>query len=215
MAIKNIFFDFDGVLAESVNIKTEAFRTMYLKYGDDFAQRVVDYHVDNGGISRFEKFKIWNGDWLGQEITDDKITELASEFSDLVMKGVINADEVAGAGNFLENGTHYKKYIITGTPTTEIRPILEGRRMSHYFEGAYGSPEKKSYWVEKILKENNLNPDESVFIGDALADYKAAIDNKLTFILRETEDGIPLFKDFKGIRIKDLTELDSVLKSIN
>lgn len=215
MAIKNIFFDFDGVLAESVNIKTEAFRTMYLRYGEEFAQRVVDYHVDNGGISRFEKFKIWNGDWLGQDITEDKITELASEFSDLVMKGVINADEVAGAGNFLENRTQYKKFIITGTPTTEIRLILEGRRMSHYFEGAYGSPEKKSYWVKKILKENNLNANESVFIGDALADYKAAIDNKLTFILRETEDGISLFKDFKGIRIKDLTELDSVLTSIN
>lgn len=214
MLIKNIFFDFDGVLAESVNIKTEAFRTMYLRYGDDFAQRVVEYHVDNGGISRFEKFKIWNGDWLGQEITEDKIKGLASEFSNLVMNGVINAKEVAGALNFLEIGSHYKKYIITGTPTTEIRRILIGRRMSHYFEGAYGSPEKKSYWVEKIIKENNLNTNESVFIGDALADYKAAMNNKLTFILRETEDGIPLFKDFKGIRIKDLTELESMLKTI-
>lgn len=87
--------------------------------------------------------------------------------------------------------------------------------MNHYFLGAFGSPEKKSYWVEKILTENNLNSHESVFIGDALADYKAALDNNLIFILRETENGIPLFKDFKGIRIKDLTELDSVLKRIN
>ena len=215
MAIKNIFFDFDGVLAESVHIKTEAFRTMYLKYSKDFAQRVVDYHVDNGGISRFEKFKIWNGDWLGEVVTDERISELASQFSDLVMKGVIEAKEVLGARDFLENASDYKKYIITGTPTTEIRPILKGRNMNHYFLGAYGSPEKKSYWVEKILTENNLNSHESVFIGDALADYKAALDNNLIFILRETEDGIPLFKDFKGIRIKDLTELDSVLKRIN
>lgn len=214
MAIKNIFFDFDGVLAESVHIKTEAFRTMYLPYGEDFAQRIVDHHISNGGVSRFEKFKIWNGEWLGEIVSDEKIAELAAEFSNLVMKGVIEADEVTGAIAFLEQADQYKKYIITGTPTVEIRPILKGRKMSEYFEGAFGSPEKKSYWVEKILKEDNLNAGESVFIGDALADYKAAIDNNLTFILRETEDGIPLFKDFKGIRIEDLTELNSVLSSI-
>lgn len=214
MAIKNIFFDFDGVLVESVSIKTDAFRMLYLTYGEDFANKVADYHLNNGGISRFEKFKIWNGEWLGQDVTEEKIAKLASEFSSLVMKGVIEAKEVLGTKDFLDNAIEYKKYIITGTPTTEIRPILKGRLMTHYFEGAYGSPEKKSYWVEKILKANNLNAYESVFIGDALEDYKAAIDNNLTFILRETKDGIPLFKDFKGIKIKDLTELDSVLRSI-
>ena len=38
--IKNIFFDFDGVLAESVNIKTDAFYEMFLKYGKDIAEKV-------------------------------------------------------------------------------------------------------------------------------------------------------------------------------
>ena len=32
MNIKNIFFDFDGVIAESVNAKTDAFEEMYLPY---------------------------------------------------------------------------------------------------------------------------------------------------------------------------------------
>ena len=40
--IKNIFFDFDGVIAESVSAKTEAFREMYLPYGIDIANQVVD-----------------------------------------------------------------------------------------------------------------------------------------------------------------------------
>ena len=39
---KTLFiFDFDGVLAESVNIKTEAFRSMYTQYGEEIAERVV------------------------------------------------------------------------------------------------------------------------------------------------------------------------------
>ena len=61
MKIKNIFFDFDGVIAESVNAKTEAFREMYIEHGTEIANKVVDYHINHGGVSRFEKFKYYYG----------------------------------------------------------------------------------------------------------------------------------------------------------
>ncbi len=59
MAITNIFFDFDGVIAESVSAKTDAFKEMYLPYGEKIAEEVVDYHIKNGGVSRYEKFRHW------------------------------------------------------------------------------------------------------------------------------------------------------------
>jgi HAD superfamily hydrolase (TIGR01549 family) len=212
--ITTIFFDFDGVLAESVNIKTEAFRQMYLDQGEDFADRVVQYHIENGGVSRFEKIKLYNGKWLGETLTEERISELANVFSNLVVDGVVNAKEVDGATNFLESSEKYTKYIITGTPTNEIKVILQRREMDHYFVGAYGSPEKKSYWVEKIMREQNLKPEECVFIGDALADWKAAKDNHLAFILRVTPEGESLFTDFKGARIDDLKGLHSVIEQL-
>ena len=215
MKIKYIFFDFDGVLAESVNIKTEAFRQMYLEHGQDFAQRVVDYHLANGGISRYEKIKIFNGEWLGEEVTEEKITQMADLFSQLAMQGVINSDEVTGALHFLENSPQYTKYIITGTPTVEIKPILEQRKMDHFFNGIFGSPEKKGHWVQHILKTDNIAPRECVFVGDALADYDAAIANDIIFILRETKDAEHLFKDYTGYRIKDIEGLNAVLEQIN
>ncbi len=216
MSIRTIFFDFDGVLAESIHIKTDAFQKMYLKYGVDFSLRVKEHHVKNGGISRFEKFKIYNGEWLGQEINELKIEELANEFSSLVIDGVIHSDEVKGTHNFLNDisSAKYKKYIITGTPTQEIKRILKGRNMEHYFEASYGSPEKKEYWVNKIIKEENLDSNSCIFIGDAIADYDAAVINNVEFILRETEDGKELFKDFKGHRIQDLSTLGNTIKEI-
>ena len=33
--IESIFFDFDGVIADSVNVKTEAFAKMYESYGKE------------------------------------------------------------------------------------------------------------------------------------------------------------------------------------
>jgi len=215
MKIKYIFFDFDGVLAESVNIKTEAFRQLYLPHGEEFAQRVVDYHEANGGISRFEKIKIYNGEWLGEVVTQDKIQSLAEKFSDLVMEGVINSPEVKGASDFLNSANEYEKYIITGTPTVEIIPILKERKMFHFFEGVYGSPEKKDFWVKEILTTKNISPQQCVFIGDALTDFNAALSNDITFVLRETEEGKELFKDFSGIRIKDLSNLHSIIEKIN
>ena len=216
MNIKTIFFDFDGVLAESVQIKTEAFQKMYLKYGEEFSLKVREHHVKNGGVSRYEKFKIYNGEWLDQEVDAQKIEELANEFSSLVVDGVIHSEAVKGANDFLNDpkSSNYKMYIITGTPTKEIRRILKGRSMEHYFEASYGSPEKKDYWVKKIIQEENLDPNNCIFIGDAMADYKVALANNVEFILRETEDSKDLFSDFKGYRMNDLTSLKEVIQKI-
>ena len=48
MNIKNIFFDFDGVIAESVSAKTDAFKEIYLPYGNEIANKVVEYHKLHG-----------------------------------------------------------------------------------------------------------------------------------------------------------------------
>lgn len=212
--IKYIFFDFDGVLAESVNIKTEAFRLMYLKYGDDFANKVVAYHEANGGVSRFEKFKIFNGEWLGEAINEVRIAKLAEEFSSLVVDGVVNSKEVDGTSEFLNSSENYIKYIITGTPTVEMIPILEKRNMIHYFRNVYGSPNKKDYWVKKILDDEQISPEHCIFIGDAKADYDAALNNNITFILRETNEGAKVFENYKGLRLKTIRELHVILQNI-
>lgn len=214
--VKHIFFDFDGVLAESVHIKIEAFYKMYLKYGEDFASKVKNHHINNGGTSRYEKFKVYNGQWLGEDVDEKKIQELANEFSSLVIDGVIASEEVNGTSAFLNSpeSDRFKKYIITGTPTKEIKIILKGRNMSHFFSGIYGSPEKKDYWVEKIIREEGLDVRSCIFIGDALADYSAAKANNVQFILRETPEGEDLFKDFDDFRIKDLTTLQDAIQSI-
>lgn len=215
MKKKYLLFDFDGVLAESVNIKTEAFRKMYLSKGEEFAQRVVDYHEANGGVSRYEKFKVFNGDWLGETVTPEKVNELAAVFSDFVVDGVVNAPEVVGANDFLESSQDYTKFIITGTPTVEIKPILTKRKMSHFFKEAFGSPEKKGHWVKHILKTENISSKECVFIGDALADYNAAMENDIDFILRETDIAAHLFKDYKGFSLKDMSEMHNLLNKMN
>lgn len=209
MKLKNIFFDFDGVIAESVSAKTDAFKEMYLQYGNEIADAVEEYHINHGGISRYEKFKYWEKLYFNRILTEEELEKMAQKFSDLVLEKVINSEEVSGAKYFLDKyHKTYNFWIITGTPTKEIKLITKSRGYNDYFIGIYGSPENKRYWSEFILDKFNLKREETIFLGDATTDQDAANHSKLHFALRETHENKTIFKDYKGLRFKDFYELE-------
>jgi len=213
--IKNILFDFDGVLAESVGVKTEAFRKLYNSYGNQIADKVVEHHLSHGGISRFEKIKLYHSKFLGVELKDYELNAILERFSELVLESVIKAEAVAGSLEFLANhGAKYKMWIITGTPTNEMKLIASKRKITNYFIDIFGSPEDKNTWTKHILANWKINPWETVFIGDATSDYEAAEQNNIHFILRRNTDNKHLFRDFSGIELNDLTNLENLLNNI-
>ena len=54
-----LIYDFDGVICDSVEIKTAAFKELYKNYDYKIQSQVMDYHIRNSGISRFEKFRYY------------------------------------------------------------------------------------------------------------------------------------------------------------
>ena len=195
--IKTIIFDFDGVIADSVEVKTDAFAEMYQPFGKKVVEKVVNYHLANGGISRFEKFQLFHRNFLEIEITEKEIQEMSERFSILVMNKVVQAPYVLGAEKFIKN--NYKKYLMfvsTGTPEVEIKKICNRRGIDSFFKAIYGSPSIKSNHVMKIIKNWELNPDEILFIGDSLSDYEAAVKNSIHFLpVGSTLKSIDKFKD--------------------
>ncbi len=210
--IQNIIFDFDGVICESVDIKTEAFYEMYLPYGEEIAKKVKEFHILNGGISRFDKFRHYENKFLNRSITDDKMNELSSRFSSLVMKKVIEAPFVKGALEFLKKfSKDYRCFIVSATPMDEMQTIAKEKNISQYFEEIFGSPTNKIEWGKYILDTYSINPSETLFIGDAMSDYKASVANDMHFLLRETDGNKDIFLDKKLNTIKDFT---SILKGV-
>ncbi len=53
--IRVIILDFDGVVAESVDIKTEVFWELFQEHEN--VDDIVQYHLQNNAILRFMKFK--------------------------------------------------------------------------------------------------------------------------------------------------------------
>lgn len=210
--IKAIIFDYDGVIAESVNVKTEAFAELYKPYGIDIVQKVIDHHEANGGVSRFEKFKIYHKNYLREDIDQHEIDVLANKFSKLVLQKVIDSPYVTGVYDFISsNYQNYDFHISTGTPTDEIETILKKKSLRKFFNHVYGSPDKKDLHVKKILKTHGYKKSEVVFIGDALSDRDAARNNDIFFIGRHTT-----VKEIKKekLLINDFSEIENILKKI-
>ena len=148
--VKNIFFDFDGVILDSVDCKTQAFQKMYSKFGNDISKKVKKYHLENGGISRFDKFKFWHKEHLNILLNKNEINELANEFSKLVFQKVIESKEIPGVMSFIKNNHEKLKFwVITGTPTSEILKIIDQLELKSFFIGTYGSPQKKNFLDRK------------------------------------------------------------------
>ncbi len=181
--IKAILFDFDGVILDSVNVKTEAFVAMYEPYGQEVQQKVLDYHLEYGGISRYKKIEYWHKNFLGVELDETQLEALAQDFSNRVLDGVLNANFILGAGEFLDlYSNKLPFYICTGTPQKEIDVIIEKRNLKSRFVSVYGSPQSKEEMIEVIKEKGEYASTELLFIGDAMTDYRAATSKKLNFI---------------------------------
>lgn len=181
--MKVIVFDFDGVILDSVDVKTKAFAQIYKKYGKDIELRVVDYHLKHGGISRYEKISYYHRELLGVDLTQAELNELAATFSRIVFREVCESQWISGAKEFLNySRLKYDLYICTGTPEDEIKIILSEIGILKYFNGVFGSPKQKSEILEEIVNSEQYNKRDILFIGDALTDLDAASTVGVNFV---------------------------------
>lgn len=213
MRIKNIFFDFDGVIKDSTRVKSDAFYALYEPFGKEIAQKVVEHHQLHGGVSRFEKFKLYHQEHLGISLNEVEIQVWANKFSELVLQEVISSKYIDGApGIFNVLKQHdVNCFIITGTPQNEIEYILNELGISDYFQAIGGSPIKKKEWCDSFLKDFKLSAKETIFIGDATTDYEAAQYAQTDFLLIENEENTAHFKNIDCKKSPNLTNLISYL----
>ena len=203
---KCIIFDFDGVIKDSVDVKTDAFAKLYKKESNQKLNMILDYHKKNGGISRFEKFKYFEEKLLKKKLSEIELNNLSEKFSKLVIKKVINAKPILGVEKFLKYLNSKNKILVvnSATPTEELEVIVKECKYKKYFRDVYGSPKSKKDNMKMILKKYELIPDQAIFFGDSINDYDCAISMGMPFC------GIGnLFQDYiSSNKIKFISMMD-------
>lgn len=171
-----VFFDFDGVVLDSVHVKTRAFARMFESYGSDIERQVVEYHLAHGGVSRYEKFRYYYKYLLGQDLTEEKLAQLGDQFAGLVVDEVLKAPFIEGVEETLGKLLDLKvpAFVVSGTPHEEILHIVKVRGVDRFFVEVHGAPRKKGQILKELREKFGYDLTKCLFIGDAMTDYDAA-----------------------------------------
>ncbi|MCG5497798.1 HAD family hydrolase [Ectothiorhodospira variabilis] len=171
---KVLVFDFDGVILESNDIKTQAFAALFPEYPEHH-EAIRAHHLDNVGISRFEKFRFIYENLLCKPLDEEESQRLGQHFSELCFSKVLSCPFVPGAREALKVlAPCFPLYVASGTPEDELLEIVRARGLSQYFRGVYGSPREKSTLLRLIMSQEGVSPAQVLFIGDGESDYLAS-----------------------------------------
>jgi phosphoglycolate phosphatase-like HAD superfamily hydrolase len=203
MALSCIIFDCDGVILESVSVKTRAFARLAEPFGAEAADRLVLYHAAHGGVSRYKKFEWLYREVLGREIAREELADLGRRFAEIAFEEVCRCDLVPGVEDVLRR-RHGRTpmYVCSGAPHEELQAVLRRRGLHRYFAGIYGSPPAKTELLREIIRLAGVDPAGAVMVGDSVTDLDAATAVGTLFYGRGGElkgGGFPWGEDLTGL----------------
>lgn len=201
--MKNILFDFDGVILDSMKIKGDGFKELFKEYDEELVSKLEKFHYENGGVSRFEKIRYFYNEILRQEVSEEKVLELADKFSKIIEKKLYNNENlIEETIEFIEkNHKKFNLHIVSGAEHNELNKLCNFFGISKYFISINGSPTVKEILVKNIISKYNYKKEETVLIGDSINDYNAAIKNGIEFY-GYNNDELKKFKYMSHLQIQ-------------
>ena len=204
---KLVLWDFDGVIKESVDLKTAAFMDLFAPFGADVVDYVRRHHQGHGGMSRYQKIPLYLS-YAGEEPTDDRVRELCAQFSERVCRQTIEAPWVPGAEQWIRQNPRQQVFVlVSATPDDELRTIVEALQLTSAFRQVYGTATSKRDAVHDALARCQIARQHSVMIGDAVADWDAARSAGVPFVLRRHSTNAAPFDGYDGPWLEDLSPL--------
>ena len=181
--IKTILWDFDGVILDSMKVRDLGFEKIFKEFDKNLVKKLLIYHRENGGLSRYVKIRFFFEELLNQSVSDEKVLSYAKEFSELMREELTNPEYLKKeVVEFIEsNYNKYNFHIVSGSDQDELRFLCSELKIRKYFKSINGSPTHKNILVQNLLIANDYKKEESCLIGDSINDYEAAKYNGINF----------------------------------
>lgn len=179
----SILWDFDGVLMDSMPTRDLGFEKVLSSYPRHEVEQLLTFHRQNGGLSRYVKFRYFFEQIRSESITEEKVLALSAEFSKVMRKELLNEKLLIqdSIGFVKRHHGKFRMHIVSGSDGNELRYLCETLGLAQYFVSIHGSPTPKKELVGQLLDAYNLDPRDAVFIGDSTNDYDAAHLHKIDF----------------------------------
>ena len=178
-------FDCDGVVLDSNRIKTEAFRTAALPFGPEPANRLLAYHLENGGVSRYLKFRYFLESIVEGEAPAGSYESLLDRYASEVGMGLLTAAVAPGLQRIRDETRSATWILASGGDQAELRGVFEKRGLTNFFDGGiYGSPTTKDE-ILASCRDRGLLGRPTLFLGDSRYDFEVASEFGLDFLFVE------------------------------
>jgi len=188
--IKNILWDFDGVILDSMKVRDWGFEEIFKKFSDEEVEKLLKYHRKNGGLSRYVKIRYFFEEIKKEIIDESTVLKYASNFSKLMKEKLVEEENlIKDSVRFIKN--NYKAYnfhIVSGSDQEELRFLNSELGIDKYFISIHGSPTPKKQLVSDLMLSSDYKKEETCLIGDSINDYDAAINNGIKFYGYNNED---------------------------
>lgn len=200
---KVILWDFDGVILNSTEVREMGFVNVLSSYPEEQVKELLKYHKENGGLSRYVKFRYFITEILNEPLNDKKVDAMSSQFSEIMKTSLGSNDQLIDEViNFI--GLHFQNFnmhIVSGSDGEELRFLCDKLNISNYFKSIQGSPEPKISLVKNILSQYNYEKPTVCLVGDSINDFDAANQNQIDFFAYNN----------KALKLKGLNYIDSFL----
>ncbi|MBF0587649.1 MAG: HAD hydrolase-like protein [Magnetococcales bacterium] len=209
MTVKQVLFDFDGVLADTNEIRNDGFMELLKGYPSELLEKMADYVRANPGLSRYRKLDHFHGELLGRPITEEVRTKMAGQYSAIVKQRVIEAAPISGSLAFMQAYLGVLTMaLISGSDQTELRAVCAARGIRHYFSDILGSPVDKEDNLAELLGRRGWREAECVYVGDGINDLEACRKVGIPFIGRQSgmidwrtlEPNVAVIEDIGGLK---------------
>ena len=213
--LTTLILDFDGVIVESIPLKTVAFRKIFSFAPPEHLDEIIEFHLENGGMSRYDKFRHIYKNILHEELTPEQEERLADEYVGLIFDAMLTVPYVEGAEGLLRECSRVLPlYIVSATPEGEMHEIARRRDLTKYFVRIYGSPKTKAECIREVLEETGAAPGGALFVGDAPNDWEAAYETGVRFVARIRPGDSNRFSGRPGVEgiVDNLHELREYLR---
>ena len=167
--------DCDGVILESVEVKTKTFAALVEEHGPEARDRFIRYVLENGGVGRYDKLAWFHREVLHRPFTETEWNRLNHRFTRLCYEAVIRSPFVPGAIEFIEQWhNRLPLFVASGTPHDELVAIFEARNLTRYFKGVYGTPPAKTELLKRSIQSAGVPPARTLMVGDSYTEREAA-----------------------------------------
>jgi HAD superfamily hydrolase (TIGR01509 family) len=205
--LKAILFDLDGTLLDSFSLHYSAYETMFGHFGIEMRKELFLSSYSPNWYRTYQAFGLAEEHWesantlwleaaaMHSPVLFPGVEEMLDELSSLYSLGIVTSGTKSRVLNDLDRLAiaHRFATVITGDDISQPKPAPES--------------------LEMALGHLKVSPEESLYVGDAHADFEMSRAAGVTFI------GVPsefanLAEDHPEYDVHPVTSLPEVIKSL-